>query len=627
MSKSHRKKKPNRPERVNPSSVPNQLTEQGEKFRSNTLYTVFTVLILLPWLNIFGNGIHAVNYYFLLVWGSALLGLVVVYGMIRRYIAIRYHPFLLIVALWFLIKVISTLHAGYLHISLWQWYNGGWSNGMVFLCAQLVFGAEILLLQPRRNHVRYLLFGYIFQGILLGAGFISEGLREGMLQHVVRPVTYLQNSDAAVSYLMFIIPLAVILLVGHWRLLTRWWQRVLAVLGMTVLLLSLFLTLPPSLQEAVYHLEHRGGTAAVNTATQPPSWGGKFLADDSNVERFVQWKIAATMGSQHPLFGVGPGLERAYFFPVIDDLNIMSWPYYNNTVMLHAHNDLLDQFATTGWPGTILYVLMWILLPVYILLGWKRIAAADRPLILGTLLGLAGFTLFNFFYFTISLTGIMTAVWVAVLLADLPQTISADTWWQKVVGHLWLLPFVALCIAAIPAGGLLSAENKTAASDTAERTGNLVSATQYAINAATAFPEGGFFQANAARLTFELAATQGKKLPPGEQEQLARYSAAYGSQAAQLNPFNPSFVFLKGLSRYYFSPAGSKDEQEAVAVLDQAVQQNGLFYLLTEQIGDIAAAKGDTALAKRYYSIALSNISPEGDRPELEKKLKSVGGS
>lgn len=87
----------------------------------------------------------------------------------------------------------------------------------------------------------------------------------------------------------------------------------------------------------------------VVAAVSVPSIRGKLLStfdfsQANQMERLQMWPVAWNIGMEHPLTGVGPGMFGPY-----------AWPHLPESMhhMSHAHNDLLQIWATTGIGGTL----------------------------------------------------------------------------------------------------------------------------------------------------------------------------------------------------------------------------------------------------------------------------------
>jgi O-antigen ligase len=94
--------------------------------------------------------------------------------------------------------------------------------------------------------------------------------------------------------------------------------------------------------------------------------------------RFELWKIAATLGVENPVFGVGPA---GFADTIKEEHQERNW---NKTLYIfeYPHNQYLAIFAALGVPGLILHLLL-LILPVWMFLrGWHNLGPELRRIAL-----------------------------------------------------------------------------------------------------------------------------------------------------------------------------------------------------------------------------------------------------
>lgn len=146
-----------------------------------------------------------------------------------------------------------------------------------------------------------------------------------------------------------------------------------------------------------------------------------YLIDRAISNRVLPFLVAARMGRDHPVFGVGPGRFTSHFYAyklVYEEryrslrhaaTNYLSWS--------EAHNDHLQTLATTGFPGYALYVTA-----IVMLVRRSRRKTGDEFAQFARQFGLPFAVMFS-----------------VITLAQFPMELAAPT--------MMLLHFAALCVA------------------------------------------------------------------------------------------------------------------------------------------------------------------------------------
>jgi len=137
---------------------------------------------------------------------------------------------------------------------------------------------------------------------------------------------------------------------------------------------------------------------AVMLALAAPVFQERFLSIfdlAQNETRLNLWKTSAAMIAGHPVWGIGPGMFTTMF-------PLYKVPGFYDTAT-HAHNDALNMAVSSGLLGLLAWLAVWSAWFYIAFRAYRRIsAAADKALVLGSILAVAGILIAGFFqcYYT-----------------------------------------------------------------------------------------------------------------------------------------------------------------------------------------------------------------------------------
>ena len=476
----------------------------------------------------------------------------------RGTLRIVWSPVLTGLGIWLGIRVLSTLFSGYPALAFWGTY-GAPADGLGYTFCALAFFMMVMVLQPSLKEMRLLCMALVAQSLILAVATLHEAVGLGFPHLVVRPDSPFYNSDFFIIYTLLILPLGV-----EW-LLRSVSRRSLQVVGATayllVGLLAIWVSTPLQLQHQVLP------NHAVQGAERVPDSVTGFLLDTSNQGRYTLWQLALSTAKDHPLLGTGPGLFRRGFFAHAQDLP--NWNY--REVAANAHNDVLEQLATTGFLGLAAY-LFW---GVWAAGHFRRLRRRDgdvRSLAGALIAGLVLSLLFSEVFFFTVVSGLIVWVWVALLLGLASTGDALPDRLEKYVKGLVVLSVSCLFVLAWGALRHYQADQADTRMLAAGNRGDYVQAAGYAEQGASLFPFEASY-AKAASNYILLTMLVGKVRAVDVPNTLQRVDA-YAKKAVQLEPFNPDLAVNLGIIHYVTAEPGSSSESAALDELKRALTRS-----------------------------------------------------
>lgn len=109
--------------------------------------------------------------------------------------------------------------------------------------------------------------------------------------------------------------------------------------------------------------------------------------------RLFIWAHSLRVALDHPLLGVGPGnMAEGY-------AKVMPADIPDATIQGHAHNDFLTVAAESGFPGSVFFLALWVIVLKYCYRALRSTAltSEDRRLALGAMVGSVGFLVSSLF--------------------------------------------------------------------------------------------------------------------------------------------------------------------------------------------------------------------------------------
>lgn len=566
---------------ISQNSTKKKVDEWASFWRDGIRNLLFVFLVIFPIIppvmpNSHNLAYYGVAYYFLiLILGTSVLLLLTFYSQLRGWIQVPWSKFFWFPIFYLFARVLSGLVAPNKINAFWGGY-GGFADGIAYLLVIYGLGYIVLSLNLSKKELDNLLKGLIWQFAIISGAAVLEGLINGFPLQIVRADTLFYNSDYFISYALLFIPLIA------WQAWQAWQRRKEKVGGkikygswilLVVGLLGLFLTMPTDIQKQVIFW-----APISQTTTSSKNVISNFLNNNSNTERFTQWKLGLKMGLTSPILGVGAGMIRENFYNYVQQLP--GWNY--GVAMSNPHNDLIEQFAEYGLLGLLTYLAMWLAL---FKMGWRK-NQESRLLLAGILL----YLIFNLFLFTSLTTGIY--LWLVVTLvlqsAELVALKNrAELRFNKQLFSIILI--VLTCGILIIDDGFIhyfSAElvaNRSMADETAQ---NYTQASIEAKKAVQIFPEQAFYAyyaSNAVILPYITHSTN-------DLAQIRTESLSLAVQASQADPSIPLYSFNVDLLDYFWATTVQQNQQ-AIVKIQQSMKKDPWDFLEYQRIREMALTK------------------------------------
>jgi hypothetical protein len=577
-------KKHTRPKKVlvnNPPSVSLKKEVVVNSFwRDGLLNLLFLFLLIFPFIppvmpNSNNLPYYGVAFFFLiLILGTSLLLLGTFYGQLRGWVQVPRSKFFWLPIFYLLARILSGLVAPIKINAFWGDY-GGFADGIAYLLVIYGLGYVVMSLKLNKKELANLLKALIWQFAILSGAAILEGLMGGFPFQIVRVDTLFYNSDFYISYALLFIPLAAWQAWRVWQIRkekVNWRMKYGGWILLVVGLLGLFLAMPTDIQKQVIFW------APVSQTTTSKNVVINFLNNNSNTERFTQWKLGLKMGLSSPILGVGAGMIRENFYHYVQQLP--DWNY--GVAMSNPHNDLIEQFAEYGLVGLLTYLVMWFAL---FKMGWRK--NRESRLLLG---GMLLYLVFNLFLFTSLTSGLY--LWMMVFLVlQFAELVT----WKNLAELKFKKQFLGVILIVLSLGVLIldygfiryfSAELRINQSMANEAAKNYSQAAIDAQRAVQIFPDQAFYAyyaSNTVILPFITHSTN-------DSVKIRAKSLSLAIQASQTNPSIALYSFNVGLLNYFWATTSQQNNQ-AILEVRQSMQKDPWDFLEYQRIREMALTK------------------------------------
>lgn len=216
-------------------------------------------------------------------------------------------------------------------------------------------------------------------------------------------ILFTRSRSALLAVALCAAAAGVVLLLRHRKAVISRWKTYAVVGAVFVSAVIVFKTGIGSIDRFLNFSHLSGGSSP---SIQSPAAGKGAAAQPSGVTdsfdiRRIVWRGAVDLGLQYPLFGTGvETFAYAYYFtrPLAHNMT-SEWDFLYNK----AHNEFLNYFATTGFPGVISYIAMILAAAAVFAFRYvKEQSEAEALFWLMLLFAYATISVTNFFGFSIS---------------------------------------------------------------------------------------------------------------------------------------------------------------------------------------------------------------------------------
>lgn len=561
-----------------------------------------------------GSGEYNASF-FAVVFLAVVLAVGLMWAVLRKTISIVYTPFFAAIGVWLAAKLLTTSTSILPYHSFWGTYKE-WSDGFMFAFSISVIAGAVLMLKLNNKRIARLVGLLSFEAVALAAITVGQAINQGFFYQKVRPNTPLGNADYFISYSMLFLPVLIALLIAY--ILKRQWYRVaIASVGSLVLLMGLFVSMPTHLQTILLPAFENGKVDTTSTTQESKSISAtNFTQDESNTERWSEWKFGLQFGLNRPFVGTGPSTTMQAFqaAEAHDSIDLRTWNDTN--VMNRSHNDLIEQFSQEGLVGLIAYIALLATFIVIIVRRRRLIESSMRPLALGLAVGLTLWFIFNQLLFTTVFSGVIVAVWVAFLLTIVGSTKSAEG--RKplillatvtvviVVTGIWIGVYYvedSLVNGAINASRQLSTQ--TAGSSPSDIHNSLENIALTNANAANMIKSEPYYSEQAA-FSYLYAATQALNSDPADAQSEANESLHYAKLMLASDLNSPEYLDVAGNIEYLISPMGSAQSQDGLNDVNKAIKLAPNEVSLYSSVAANAIGREDYITARKYIALGLA---------------------
>lgn len=569
-----------------------RVMNQKNIFQSFIFWGVALVIFIFPWTNNAGVTNPLMFQFFNFSFLSWLAVVVLGVGLITKQLSIPKSPLIWLVAVLLFTKIISILFSPLPVRNIFGSYMF-MADGLLFFLELIFLGYFLLSLAPTKNQIRQFLFVLFLQTSIIAIQIIFEAISLGAPLQNVRATSPLLNADYAISYFCVMIPVGIGLIIYNKKRQREILQAFL-VSGLILSCIAIYYLLPNSLQI----LRHANPS---NSSSQKISG---FLNNDSNSERFTQWKYGLQIGLDHPLIGIGLGTTRAYFFEQVKDSK--TWDY--SIDMILPHNDLIQQFSQTGLLGLLAYVILWSAFTAIVIKNRNIVLPEERPIFYGGLVGLVAFLIFNQFIFTTLYSAIIVLV-VACFLLILCKGVEFRP--SKGMGEsaVIILLFIIFIIGFPSLYYLYNyrlAEIAFYNSRLAEQAGDYREATKQIDLAINDFPyEENYYQVGSGDHAIYA------QLLGYDQSQFA-IAKSQIKKSLELNPFLPKSYLNQGIIDFLAAEDKSLQQKKAEAEIFSAInrQKNNLYFYkyALQALGPKVSQEIKSEFVSRIYNLAPEQV-------------------
>jgi hypothetical protein len=599
------------------------------RWRSFLYWFIATTVVLLPFGLTPGTMNNYNKSYFVVVLAAVFALIIAVTAIIKKALPLLYSPFFAATGLWLAVKLLTTATSMAPSKSFWGAYNE-WTDGFLYALAVALIGLIIVTLVLDMAKIKRLIELLVAQAAVLGLMTIVQAVQQGFLTQKVRPDSPLLNSDFFLSYAALLLPLILILCWVNVRSRKFAWASYYGAASLLVLAAT-FVTLPTHLQTILLPPLESGKKDVTYGVTDQKAIGvTNFTQTNANLERWQEWKIGLNLGSRRPFFGTGPSTTQEAFIVNKTHLDLAGWD--NSHVMNRSHNDLIEQFSEEGIVGLGAYLILWTTLIFIVAKGWKNIARPDRPYAWGLSLGLAAWFGFNLLLFTTMIAGLITWIWIALLLtmvrsprviqtvrarqAGLTAAVTASIG-MAFIG-LWATHYyaddAAIADGDVITNGLTGGGYQNLTSQ--DRVNLRLHAESEISGAADDLPFEDYYSSQAALASID---TYFALNFTSQADAVTHTTNAlrYAQQAVRANPYDPQNLQNLGGIQYYLARAGSTDERQGIALIDHAIDLTPKSVAWYLNAAKIAQLKKDYQLAKSYISRGMAATPKQSDHDQL----------
>lgn len=581
--------------------------QRPSKLRSAIKYLLFIGLLLLPYTK---PGSYVVNIiFFRLVIFAVILACLYLYGQFKHKWPLPYGTILKFMLILLGVKLLTTF-TSILPIKSLLGHYGMWADSFAYFLAVMLIAIVTMGLFLKTKEQITLIKLLLLQATIFASVTLAQAIHGGLLaRKAVRPVSVLGNSDYMLSFLLLVWPVALCLFIYNLGLFGGKKTKLAIVYGLQTLVISfaLFLCLPTNLQSTVLPGYFRGSLVDPTSISQiePKAGIGSFLESEANVERFSQWKFGIIIGMQNPLVGTGPSNSAQSFYLYQDKLDLSRWD--QRFVMARPHNDLIEQFSQSGILGLGAYLAFWIVFWRLIIKSRAKIPASTKPYYYALSMGLGLYLLFNIFLFTTPYAGVVSWVWIALLVTmtgQLKATIlPAITRLRLLCLGLLLFPLIYVYSmyylaeashrrAIYQRAYAVTIQDETLAAEI------LKSAWTHDKQAAYYVPFDDTFIRYGALSNFALS------------KDVSDDAIPYLERAVSINPYKPSNWIDLGMAQYFSATPGSDQQQTGIQHINRGLAlQSKMYGNYLYVAATLTKAKVvDHQLADSYYQLALKNV-------------------
>jgi len=568
-------------------------------------WLLYGSIFIFPWIHLPGLGNLNSSQFFGMVWlGTVLLG-VLIWATLTHAVRIPRGKLWYLLAFFAVSQGLSALFSLSHSFSIWGAYQNH-TDGLIFNLVLLLFFYGILTLELELHEAIELVYLFLIQAFFLSAATLGEGIGWGFPFKVASPISPLLNIDYFLSYALLALPLAITSCLLWYRKQGSRLVLVLHGLGVMVISLALFVALPPAIQGVPYAIIHKLYDHPTKTvATVAPSASlvtpQNFLTNDSNTERFTQWKLGLAIGKKYPLLGEGQGTIQEGFFQVENSVDMSHWSYNSNLVMVRPHNSLIEVFATTGIVGVLASLILWVGYFGWALRIFKDLTTSQKLLIIGITGGLILYLTFNLLLFTTLTAGTMSVVLVALALSIAGKGeyifLKAN---RTLVGIVSGAVFIIFLWASYGTWHYYQAEREMELVRRSDAPSQVLDRFQEAGNAATLFSLNPYYSWQAATLGGGLVTNppKGFELSPASTSDLLSTVEYFAHTATTEDPYTTFYRAEEGAALYELAPHGSPKEQQGEQLMQQAISESPHYADLYLSAADAYTFKGQCSLAK-----------------------------